>query len=171
MAARRHLLDALPTVADPLAVPPSYNNIIRGFAPLRHCSSQVSCFAISVLPLLRRSSEVLALGQGEIPMRRCPRCQRRRPRVPLPSWRRWHDPCWTSTLSTRGNPRSGLPDRAAAASERRSPLVCATWAARGGSDVAAGVWRRMAPEPIRRGPPGRIVHLRQLLLDVSVRQF
>ena len=48
--------------------------------------------------------------------------------------------------STGGNPRSGLPDRAAAASQRRSPLVGAAWAARGVSDVAAGVRRRVPSE-------------------------
>lgn len=50
------------------------------------------------------------------------RCQRRRPRAPLPSWRRCHDPDWTPSSSTRGIPRSALPDRAAAASPHRSPL-------------------------------------------------
>ena len=69
------------------------------------------------------------------------RCQRRRPRVPLPPWRRWHDPAQTSSSSTGGNPRSGLPDRAATASPRRCPLEGAALAASGVPDAAAEGWR------------------------------
>ena len=67
------------------------------------------------------------------------RCQRRRPRAPLPPSRRWHDHGQTSSARAGGNPRS--TDWAAAAPQRCSLLEGAAMAARGVPDAAALGWR------------------------------
>lgn len=74
---------------------PSCKDKFLGFPPPCR-SSPAACFIYSGMPCIKRSSEAKSLRGSGL------RCQRRRPRAPLPPWRRWHDSDRTSSSSSGG---------------------------------------------------------------------